>query len=99
MEDLNNSSEHSSSTVIEQPLWVALAFSMIEKKKHAIWLILANLLFALYCIPWTTLIPENSLVTTIFKIEDWSWIAILVPILIWYFFCYRWMSKNNAWKD
>lgn len=99
MDDQTNPTSNEHDQTIEQPLWVALAFSMIEKRKHAIWLILANFIFALYCIPWSVIMPENALIANIFRVEDWSWVAILVPILIWYFLCYRWMSKHRAWKE
>lgn len=92
--DIQNNKE-----VVEQPLWVALAFSMITKPKHAIWLIVANLIFALYCVPWVKIFPDNTLVASLFKIEGWDWILVLIPILIWYLLCYRWMSQNNAWES
>lgn len=83
---------------IKMPLWVLLAFSSIEKRKHAILLIWASVIFAVYCLPWTSFI-DNKLLSEIFLIDDWSWIAMMLPICLWYILSLRWMDNNNAWEN
>lgn len=82
----------------KMPLWVLLAFSSIEKRKHAILLIWASVIFAVYCLPWTSFI-DNKLLSEIFLIDDWSWIAMMLPICLWYILSLRWMDNNNAWEN
>jgi len=82
----------------KMPLWVLLAFSSIRKRQHAIILIWASILFTLYCLPLTTFI-NNEMISTLFLIDDWSWIAMMIPICIWYILSLRWMDKNAAWDD
>jgi len=90
MNDLNKS------TPPKMPIWVLLAFSSIQKRKHAILLIWASILFTVYCLPWATFIG-NEMISRFFLIDDWSWIAMMIPISLWYILCLRWMDKNNAW--
>lgn len=90
MNDLN---KH---TPPKMPIWVLLAFSIIHKRKHAILLIWASILFTAYCLPWSTFI-SNEVISRLFLIDDWSWIAMMIPISLWYILCLRWMDKNNAW--
>jgi len=90
MNDLNKS------TPPKMPFWVLLAFSSIQKRKHAILLIWASILFTLYCLPWPTF-TANETVSRFFLIDDWSWIAMMIPISLWYILCLRWMDKNKAW--
>lgn len=78
------------------PIWVLLAFSSIHKRKHAIILIWASILFTLYCLPWVSF-TNNEVVSKIFLINDWSWIMMMIPISLWYILCLRWMDKNKAW--
>jgi hypothetical protein len=81
----------------KMPVWVLLAFSSIHKRKHAIILIWASIIFALYCLPWAHF-TNNETVSTLFIIDDWSWIAMMTPICLWYILCLRWMDNNNAWS-
>ena len=81
----------------KMPLWVLLAFSSIQKRKHAIILIWASVLFSLYCLPLVKFI-DNEIIATLFLIDDWSWIAMMIPICIWYILSLRWMDQNNAWE-
>ncbi|VAW54634.1 hypothetical protein MNBD_GAMMA06-512 [hydrothermal vent metagenome] len=81
----------------KMPFWVLLAFSSIQKRKHAIILIWASILFALYCLPLVKF-TDNALIATLFLIDDWSWIAMMVPICIWYILSLRWMDNNAAWE-
>jgi len=80
----------------KMPLLVLLAFSSIQKRKHAIMLIWASLIFTFYCLPWVNFI-NHEVVSTLFLIDDWSWIAMMIPICIWYILSLRWMDQNNAW--
>jgi len=81
----------------KMPILVLLAFSSIHKRNHAIILIWASIIFTLYCLPWATFI-NNELISELFLIDDWSWIAMMIPICVWYFLSLRWMDKNNAWE-
>ncbi len=92
---MNNSNNESP---VKMPLWVLLAFSSIQKRKHAIILIRACILFTLYCLPWMTF-TDNEIVQTLFLIDDWSWLAMMIPICAWYILSLRWMDHNNAWQS
>jgi len=81
----------------KMPFWVLLAFSSIHTRKAALILISASIIFSLYCIPWPTF-TSNEMVATIFLIDDWSWIAMMTPICIWYYLSLRWMDSNNGWE-
>jgi len=82
----------------KMPLWVLLAFSSIHKRKHAIILIWACILFSLYCLPWATF-TSNEIISRVFLIDDWSWIAMMIPICIWYILSLKWMDNNNGWQQ
>jgi hypothetical protein len=88
----------SKTTEKKMPIWVLLAFSSIQKRKHAIMLIWACILFTIYCLPWVTFI-NNEIVTKLFLIDDWSWIAMMIPICLWYTLSFRWMDQNKAWES
>ncbi len=79
------------------PIWVFLAFSSISTRKSALLLILACLLFSVYCIPWATLFPKSLWLVNVFLIDDWSWLAMMVPMTVWYFVSLKWMDNNSAW--
>ncbi len=91
-------SETNNESTIKVPLWVMLAFSSIHKRKHALMLIWASIIFSVYCLPFSTFF-DNTIITTLFLIDDWSWVAIMIPICIWYILCLRWMDQNNAWEN
>ena len=78
------------------PLWVFFAFSSIDTRRGALILICCSVVFSLYCIPWP-LFFNAEFVKTIFLIDDWSYISIMVPIVIWYLLCLRWVDKNTGW--
>lgn len=80
------------------PLWVYLAFSMIERRKEALWLIWACVIFTLYCVPWAQLPIAQPWFAKVFLIEDWSWAAMMVPITLWYWLSLRWADANAVWK-
>jgi len=81
------------------PLWVYLAFSSIPTRKAALLLILACVVFSIYCIPWSLLLPDLEWVAQICLIEDWSWFAMMVPITFWYWVSLRWVDNNSGWPD
>ncbi len=81
------------------PIWVYLAFSSIPTRKAAWLLILASVVFCIYCVPWPALFPQRDWVAKVFLIEDWSWFAMMVPIVVWYGLSLRWMDKNAGWPD
>ena len=80
------------------PMWVFVAFSSINTRKGALILIWSSVIFSLYCIPWA-LFTENDIIKTLFLIDDWSWIAMMLPIVIWYWLCLKWVDKNNGWES
>ena len=63
----------------KMPLLVLLAFSSINKRKHAILLIWASILFTVYCFPWMNFF-NYEVISHLFLIDDWSWIAMMAPI-------------------
>lgn len=83
----------------KMPMWVFLAFSSIEKRKHALWLIWATILFTLYCIPWAHIFSSQALVGKLFLIDDWSWFAMMVPIAVWYWLSLKWVDRNAGWQS
>ena len=82
----------------EMPIWVFLAFSSIESRRTAMWLIYSCIGFSVYCIPWSLLASDFDWVGKIFLIDDWSWLAMMVPMTFWYFLSLRWVDKNTGWK-
>ena len=81
------------------PLWVFLAFSSIETRKGAIRLIWASVVFTLYCLPWPLFFSTQDLLINKVLIEDWSWFAMMVPIVMWYWLSLRWVDKNTRWES
>lgn len=79
------------------PLWVFLAFSSINTRKGALILIWSCIVFSIYCIPWVKFFADQEWVSKIFLIDDWSWIAMIVPMIIWYWLSLRWIDKNAVW--
>ena len=81
------------------PLWVFLAFSAIETRKGAMILIWSCIIFTIYCLPWSTLLGDTlgEIGKQIFLIEDWSWVAMMIPMTGWYFASLLWMDKNDGW--
>ena len=81
------------------PLWVFLAFSSIETRVGATRLIWVSMLFTLYCLPWPLFFSTQDLPVNKVLIEDWSWFAMMLPIVAWYLLSLRWMDKNIAWEN
>jgi len=81
------------------PWWVYLALSSIETRKGAMLLILSNVIFSAYCIPWGSLYTESAWVKTLFLIEDWEWFTWTAPMNIWYWLSVKWVDKNRGWHS
>ncbi len=84
----------------DTPLWVFLAFSSIETRKGASILIWASVLFTVYCIPWILLFGDaiGDIGKQVLLIDDWSWVAMMVPITLWYIISQMWMDKHDGWN-
>ena len=83
----------------DMPIWVYLAFSSIETRKMALWLIWACALFTVYCIPWHLYFTSHAWVAKVFLIDNWSWFAGMVPMTLWYWASLRWIDKHVGWSD
>jgi len=81
------------------PLWVYFAFSNITTRKGAVMLILACLMFTVYCVPWPLLFTGPDWIGNLFLIEDWSWFATMVPVTFWYWLSLRWVDNHQGWAD
>ena len=83
----------------DMPMWVFLALSSINTRKGALILIWSCIIFTFYCIPWVQFFPEPEWLGKVLLIDDWSWLAMMVPMVIWYWLSLRWIDKNNAWQE
>ncbi|MBU1054151.1 MAG: hypothetical protein KKC46_10015 [Proteobacteria bacterium] len=81
------------------PMWVYLAFSVIETRKGALWLIGSSVVFSVYCVPWGRIFTNQDWIMKIFLINDWSWFAMMIPVILWYWISLRWMDRNSKWTD
>jgi hypothetical protein len=95
---MSNTKEQETKPAPKMPFWVLLAFSSIQKRKHALILIWSCILFSVYCLPWVQFI-NSDVVAKLFLIDDWSWIAMMLPLSLWYILSLRWMDTNNAWEQ
>ncbi len=80
------------------PMWVFLAFSSINTRKGALILIWSCVLFTLYCVPWPLFFAEPAWVRQVFLIDDWEWLAMMVPMVLWYYLSLRWVDKHDEWE-
>ena len=82
------------------PIWVFLAFSAIETRKGALLLIWSCVVFSIYCIPWALLLGETlgELGKQVLLIDDWEWLAMMVPMTLWYIISLMWMDKHDGWN-
>jgi hypothetical protein len=67
------------------PLWVFLGLMNIETRKGAKILYWSSFAFALFCIPLS------------WYLNDWWWLGIMVPIVIWYGLSIQWVDKHSLW--
>ncbi len=79
------------------PIWVYLAFSSLSTRKGALLLIWLSVAFSLYCIPWSQLFLSQTWLAKVFLIKDWSWLTMMVPVVLWYWLSLRWIDKNSGW--
>jgi hypothetical protein len=84
-------------TDTKTPLWVFLAFSSIKTRKSALLLIWSSVIFSLYCIPWVKYFSDIAWLEKLFLIDDWSWFACMLPMVLWYWLSLKWVDKNMAW--
>ena len=62
-------------------------------------LIWVCLVFSIYSVPWPLFFVDHGWVATIFLIDDWSWITMMLPVLLWYWLSLRWIDKNSGWES
>ena len=79
------------------PIWVYLAFSSISTRKGALILIWVSVAFSIYCIPWSQLFTDQTGLAKIFLIDDWSWFAMMVPVVLWYWLSLKWVDRSLGW--
>lgn len=83
----------------QTPVWVRLAFSNITTRKGALLLILASVVFTVYCVPWPRLVTTPHWLEKLLVADDWSWFATMVAITIWYWLGLRWIDRHRGWAD
>ena len=83
----------------DMPIWVYLALASIETRRTALLLVYGSALFCLYCIPWAQLYPAPAWLGSLFLIGDWSWLAMMVPMTLWYWLSLRWADKHSRWSE
>ena len=83
----------------DMPIWVFLAFSGIETRKTAMWLVWSCVISSAYCIPWPFYFGNLDWVAKIFLIDDWAWFAVMVPITLWYWLSLKWIDSHCGWAD
>jgi hypothetical protein len=80
------------------PIWVTMAYANIHTRKMALMLVISCAIFALYCVPWV-LFSKNAMVAKLFLINDWSWVAMMLPMTIWYWVSLKWVDKHSGWES
>lgn len=78
------------------PIWVTLAYANVHTRKMALILVMSSATFALYCVPWV-LFSKNLMVAKLFLIKDWNWVAMMIPMTIWYWVGLKWVDKRAGW--
>jgi hypothetical protein len=81
----------------KQPIWVALAFSSIESRTTALYLIYGCAIFTAYCFPWLRYFSENTWVIKVFLVNDWSWFVVSLACTVWYWLSLKWIDNNSGW--
>ncbi|HHZ87423.1 MAG TPA: hypothetical protein EYN73_01920 [Chromatiaceae bacterium] len=69
----------------DMPLWVFLGLMNIETRKGARTLVMLAVLATVVCLPVS------------YYLEDWSWLAMMVSMTLWYGLCFRWIENNTGW--
>lgn len=72
------------------PMWVFLGLMNIYTKKGAFVLLSSCILLGLICVPLA--IYEMYTV-------DWTWVAMMAAISLWYWLCIKWVDKHSAWQS
>lgn len=80
------------------PMWVKLAYANVHRRKMAMILVICSAVFALYCVPWVQF-SKSPIVAKLFLINDWSWVAMMIPMTIWYWVSLKWVDKNAGWES
>lgn len=73
------------------PLWVFLALMNIETKKGALILIWCSVAFGLICIPMSIYQPFGTV--------DWTWVAMMAGVTLWYWLSMKWVDKHALWPE
>ena len=82
----------------DMPLWVYLAFSSINTRRGALWLIGVCVASTLYCVPWPLYLTDQDWVAKIFLIKNWTWFAVMLPMTLWYWISLKWMDTRSKWE-
>jgi hypothetical protein len=82
----------------DMPVWVFLALSSIETRKGAMLLVLINIIFSAYCVPWVMFYGDNEWVQRLFLLTDWEWFAWTIPISLWYWLSIKWVDRHQRWR-
>ncbi len=80
------------------PLWVTLVYANVHTRKMALITVIFCVVFTLYCVPWVQF-SKNAVVYKLFLIDDWSWVAMMIPMTIWYWLSLKWVDKNAGWES
>ena len=71
------------------PMWVFLGLMSIDTRKGAMILFAASFLFGLVCVPLS--------IYELFTV-DWTWVAMMAAISLWYWLCIKWVDKHSGWQ-
>jgi hypothetical protein len=80
------------------PMWVYLAFASVETRRGALLIIWLNVLFAIYCLPWSQFITDVGWVRKVFLIDGWLWFVVMAAMTLWYWVSLKWIDRNEAWS-
>ena len=80
------------------PMWVFLAFASIETRRGALLMILCNVLFSIYCLPWSQFVKDVEWIQKVFLIHGWFWFAVMVAMTLWYWMGFKWIDRHEAWS-
>jgi hypothetical protein len=100
--DIINVKQETKSRVMKKqdntPMWVYLAFASVETRRGALLIIWLNVLFAIYCLPWSQFITDVGWVRRVFLIDGWLWFAVMAAMTLWYWVSLKWIDSNDAWS-